>query len=448
MATPSDDLRTLTALRPGEPRLERDWPPDRRRRVLDDVLRRADDPRPARSGNRRRWPAVTLAAAAAAGAAILLLAPGVLDLGRRVAVPANTPSPTAEAATVGRWLPTAPSPLRPRYDAVAAWVGEAYLVVGGFTSPCATDPTKDCPDPTALADGARYDPVRDAWTPIATPPEHVSQANGAGNPYRSSTVADGVLYVQAASGRILAYHPDGDRWERLPAAASTRAGEQRIVPGNRLVLIGHGTGSTSLTYSIWNAETRSWLARDTRTRTPGSVTSAAVTADRLVVASLAKDEGDALWLASIDLGTGRVTVTADPPVPAQRPAAVVAGGTIAWPRGAQLAGRSTGQAWFLNPATGTWTSVTLPARSSGLTGTNHGFARDWYVTTDTAVALRGQLYDPATGDWLPVPELPAPANDTVVAGGRHDVLACFGQRPSSGAARFDDRCHLLRLPPG
>ena len=37
------------------------------RRVLDDVLRRADDPRPARSGNRRRWPAVTLAAAADLG---------------------------------------------------------------------------------------------------------------------------------------------------------------------------------------------------------------------------------------------------------------------------------------------------------------------------------------------------------------------------------------------
>ena len=369
---------------------------------------------------------------AAVIAALALLVPSML--GDRpipaapgpVETPSIDPTSTPTAPGVTGWHPTSPPPLSPRRDAVTAWVGDTYLVVGGFGDVCAD--SADCADPKPLVDGARYDPVTDTWRKIADAPEQVFAH--AASPYPSTAVLGDTVYV-LASGGPLAYRADRDRWERIPAAEDSAA----IYATDRLLVSVRGftTGDDFVRYDTFDPATGNWTTHP-KVKTPaGAIAGASVVQGHLVVMAAGAEHTDTLWMTLITLSTGEVTPLGSTPVEIQRPVAAGTAGLAAWPRGDT-------QAWFLNLDTLDWSSVDLPARSRGLTGWNGGYRVDWYLTTENAIALRGQLYGPALKEWVEVPDLPVPDHDPVVAGGADSVLACFGV----DTATFADACYLLR----
>lgn len=137
-----------------------------------------------------------------------------------------------------RWRPMsregAPSP---RSDARAVWTGTELIVWGGakyvfFTA-------------TPYADGARYDPVRDAWQPVA--------AAGIAPRANHSAVWTGTEMLVwggtemsthlATGGR---YDPRTDRWQALPTdgAPAGRSGHTAVWTGSEMVIWG-GAGDAA-----------------------------------------------------------------------------------------------------------------------------------------------------------------------------------------------------------
>ncbi|MGC4154211.1 MAG: hypothetical protein QM628_14200 [Propionicimonas sp.] len=396
---------------------------------------------PARPSRPSRW--INLGVAVAAiGAAIALLLPQGLGGGSLPATPMQSPTPatTPPRAPVvrGTWQATAPSPLSPRRDAVAAWVDGSYLISGGIAEPsCPNDEGQpDCPDPRQLSDGARYDPTTDSWSGIAPAPQPIFAYLT--NPYPKVAVLGRTMYV-LQSDALLAYDMDADRWDSLPAPE-----EAVTLMAADAVLVGYPWGESGrddVRYETFDPATGTWTSHAPDAETPSAVTGASVVANRLVISSLPDGRGDTLSVLVIDLATGQVREL-NTPVPGQRPSSVVVGGLVAWPRGDQDEGSDPGdrRAWFLDPVTEAWTSVALPEESSGLSGRNQRYERDWYITTDAMVALRGQFYDPVAQGWSEVPALPVPADDPIVVGGADSVLVCYGE----DALTFVDACYLLR----
>lgn len=122
-----------------------------------------------------------------------------------------------------RHLPEAP--LRSRFDALSAWTGDEWLVVGGRQGT------------EFLATGARYDPERDAWAAMADAPERLSAA------LQRAAWSGSKLFVwgrSAGGGQVgVAYDPGQDRWQRLPdAPLRPRTGHGLAWVGDELLVWG------------------------------------------------------------------------------------------------------------------------------------------------------------------------------------------------------------------
>lgn len=429
--------RAVTALRTGL-RQRAELPAFR---PLDITELVAGPPRPPRAG---RWISLGVGVAAV-GAAIALLVPQGLGEVPLPATPVQSPSPgvtpSASPAAQSVWELTAPSPLSPRRDAVVAWVGDSYLIIGGLGEPSCPqyEGQQDCPDAQPLADGARYDPTTDSWSGIATAPQAVFSYLVRPGP--SVAVLGRTVYLLAPDGdRLLAYDVDSDRWSSLPAPKDATT----LMAANAM-LVGYPWGDAvhDVRYETLDPATGVWTSHAPDVRTPSAFTGASVVANSLVISSL-PDGGDTLSVLVIDLASEQVREM-DTPIPGQQPSSVAVGGLVAWPRGDQDEGSYPWdrRAWFLDPSTGDWTSVALPDEPSGLSGRNQRFERDWYITTDAMIALRGQFYDPVAHAWSEVPALPVPVDDTIVVGGADSVLVCYGE----DAGTFADACYLLRPAP-
>lgn len=403
---------------------------------------------PERRSGRARWIGIGVAVAAAASATALLV-PSLLGTGpvpatpAPVGTPSATPSEPVPPAEPG-WRTTALPPLSPRRDAVKVWLGDSYLIAGGFdAAPCLSeedqgDPEK-CPETQALRDGARYDPVTDSWRPIAEAPRGVWWM-GAYNGYPVAVIGS-IAYV-ANFEEILAYDGEADSWESVP---SPKVLGMLWAAGGLLVNVPDDGGA--LRYDTYDPASRSWTSHVPEVGQPSegrAVTGSAVIGDDLAFMAAHSNmrEEDTLWVSLVDVRSGEVTGLGWTPVPNQRPAASAVGGLLSWPRGGFHADAPDTQAWFLDPGTQAWTSVDLPNEAHGLTWSIGPYRRDWYITTDTAITLRGRLYDPAAQAWIEVPGLPLPDQDPVVVGGADSVLACFGYDP--GTAAYGRDCALLR----
>lgn len=382
---------------------------------------------------------------AAVGAAIALLWPPGLGGGAILATPvspAEHPSPSATAVpsgtpsgpvAEGAWRATAPAPLSPRYDSIAVWADGTFLLAGGLTGqPCPL--SGDCVDVEYLRDGVRYDPATDTWQPIADAPIGVGQPYGEANPYPAVAVLDRTVYLLSTQ-RLLAYHLDADRWEELPAPPEDG---QLLATDSVLLVVPWSNEGDRVTYQSFDPRQATWTSHDVEeTYRPDAVIGSAAVGDQLVIAATTATGN--LWVGRIDVqADGRPArhVFEESEVPNQRPAAVAVGEQVAWPREGPLA-------WFLDPQRHDWSTIELPEKPGGLAGRNHGEPRDWYVTTDRLIALRGDLYDPVARVRVEVPALPLPADDPIVVGGGDYLLACYGQ----DAGVFADACYLLQ-PPG
>ena len=118
----------------------------------------------------------------------------------------------------------------PRIGALVAWLGDAFVVVGGVDgAPCPANASCISPPPDARhRDGAAYDPQTRHWTAIADAPTVLRDSD-------SAAVVDGVLYVQAVpvdstAVTLLAYDHGKDEWtQRAPGPCSGRLTAYRHV---------------------------------------------------------------------------------------------------------------------------------------------------------------------------------------------------------------------------
>lgn len=184
-----------------------------------------------------------------AALAIALAAAGVLA-GCSSAGAQGTPAPAATA-----WSAVAEAPLSERHDATVVWVDDRFIVIGGDDGPLCP-PTADCAVPTGslLRDGAAFDPVSGAWTPIADSAALVV--------FPSTAVIDAVLYVLTTGGyagvpsTFLAYDGTADAWSTLPLPPD---GPGRLVVAGDVLLSVPGSDEFETTVdSCFDPQSSSW----------------------------------------------------------------------------------------------------------------------------------------------------------------------------------------------
>lgn len=354
--------------------------------------------------------------------------------------PAGSPRETSAApVAIGRWVATASGPLSGRRDAVTAWVADSFLMIGGTTTPPCVNSNGCAVDPVWLRDGARYTPGTDSWSTIAAAPVPLRHAGGSANPYPVTAVLGRTLFV-LQSDSFLAYDTDADRWATLPPPPETAylAGATAdAILAYPASVCGEGEsgtcrGTERLTYFSYDPDAAAWTRHTTGLAVPSSVYGATVVGDHLVVS----------WLEKNDVGAGSVqldngTVTARSSIPTgQRPMPVAVGGWAVWPR-------DEARAWLLEPVTFKTPDIALPTAPGAFRVGVGAWQRSLPIVSAGMIALRGHLYDPASGLWSVVPALPAPTQDPIIAGGADAVLACYGWM---GNAYAKD-CHLLRPVP-
>ncbi len=429
--------------------------------------------------HRRRWTvgiAGLAAAAAVAAIAVPLISTSTMSPvapGPLRAVPQNAPSTapdtTSNPATPlepGVWTATSTPPIEPRRDAIVTWADGSFFVIGGTASkPCPMDADPaTCEDIATLSDGARYDPTTDTWTRIADAPIPVSHLGGQSNPWGISWAAIGrTLYLYAPTGAyefgdLLAYNMDTNTWMTLPgpnAGVTPCTDCQGSTPNAPLPAGRLATDGTTL-FSLPDVETSSsqdndWATFDPATNTwakhdypleppatGGPTFAKAILGDKMIAVYLAEDPTDSR-VGLINPLTGAGQVRGGVPVPPQRAIPITLGDYAVWDGDDK-------RAWFYHD--GKWSSVALPTDDGPFVGSMLGMTLPWYVTTDTMVALRGYLYDPAARAWAPTPKLPGPSTEPVIAGGGNFILDCFGYtngkaKPTYLTGSYATGCHVL-----
>lgn len=380
------------------------------------------------------WRAAGLTVAVSVVAAIILV-PSLREPGTMDAIPAQSPTP---AAARGTWIQTAPSVLSGRRDALTAWVGGRFLIVGGYTdAPCKLGGT--CSD-QPRSDGALYDPARDTWTTISDAPAAMAQPEGS-NPYARAVTVGDTVYAQGLNGAVLAYHSNADRWETLPKIPGDGIGTFAGSYDDQLVVFPWGqcagprtpcTEAETTSYWTYDPGSRQWVVHAVALRLPSSVSGASVVADDLVVAWLGS--GKTLGSAVVNLRSEQVRLEAGTPVSQQRPVPAAAGRFAVWSRGSHTA-------WFLAPTTRTWSSVPQPSTPGPLSRDKGAVP----ITIGGLIALNGHLYDPATRLWSQTQALPIPTGAAVIVGGSDSALACYGYDVASES--YNDTCYVLEPAP-
>jgi len=384
-------------------------------------------PRPVR----RRWIA-PVAAAAAVLIALAMIWPNAVGGGKITAVPMDSPS---AHVPVNTWVPTATSPLSPRYASAAVWADRSFFVIGGTSSPvCPMG--DDCTEPSYLRDGARYDPVTDTWSPIATAPDDLRSF--AVSPRQRAVVLGRTIYLTGANS-VLGYNLDAGTWRTLPLPS----GDVMALgaTGAVLIAVSNEDGAVGrIVYSTLDPDQGTWTRHVPDGKLRGMTNSAAIVGDSIVLTGLLSSSPAGPWVIdTIDLATGKVGHASDPQVEPQHldPIALTTNQSqyAVW-RGIE------DHASFFEPSTGTWSSVALPKGKGAFAGKLSQSDVYWPITTAGMVSLRGYLYDPQKKLWSDTPAMPTAPDTPVVSGGSDSVLSCFGY--DFATKTFGKQCFLLR----
>jgi hypothetical protein len=293
-------------------------------------------------------------------------------------VSAEIPEPVAppDLPTDTAWGELPESPLSARHASVGAWIGDRFLIVGGWSGqPC--QDTGDCVDPEpAQRDGASFNPYTGVWARIAPAPIPVTQY--------SSAVVNGDLYLFAfdaangpkvgADGRaqvsFLRYNLDSDAWTTLPAPPSSGA---LVVAGDRLVSIAGSDENLVGVDSVYEPATETWTALPDDPLGPSYDRGAVWLGDSLLLSAKSLDglEADGpspVRLATLDSTLGIWSALPDSRVTGLGPLAVA--GLWVFPfygTTAEGVARNSGvetlsEGGIFNPADQTWTALPdLPA---------------------------------------------------------------------------------------
>jgi hypothetical protein len=132
------------------------------------------------------------------------------------------------------WRPLPKAPIAGRIGAGVVWTGEEMIVWGGVSRGGTIE---------AVADGAAYDPVADAWRRIAPAPSGVLGAVGAAAAWTGTTAVfwAGNSPDGPAAGGV--YDPTTDTWRRLPEGPlGPREGYVAVWTGTELLIVGGTSG--------------------------------------------------------------------------------------------------------------------------------------------------------------------------------------------------------------
>jgi hypothetical protein len=327
-----------------------------------------------------------------------------------------------EQGAAGSWRELPSSPLSAREAAVGLWTGTEVLIIGGSDEP-PCPPNADCPlDPTPLADGAAVDPRTGAWRRIADSPVAFAKADG--------VVVGRIAYLQPVDGKeLLAYHLDGDRWQRLPVPFSPDSWYRLVAAGDRLVVYPasdeNGTGQD---YAL-DPKTSAWtpLPADplglSFDRTMVYTGARLVLFDHELVPNPGAKRPAVTRAAAYDPVSRRWSRLPDSEILSTDPW-LVAGGRLVNPTVGSADGGTVGN-WgrsyphggILDPVTGDWSPLPAapggPVRSAG--------ART--ASTAVYVDLTGLVLDVPTGSWLRIPDLPGgPVLGAVVVAAGAELL--------------------------
>jgi hypothetical protein len=155
------------------------------------------------------------------------------------------------------WRSIAQAPLSPRLHHVAVWTGKEMIVWGG-SRPRSRERER------LLYDGAAYDPDSDSWRLLARTRllATLSAILPAGAEPDLQAVWTGEAVIVWGPNGGAAYDPDRDRWERIPTppatAGVTQTGGSVVWTGEELVVWG-GVGSSG---NVFTADGATYDPRD------------------------------------------------------------------------------------------------------------------------------------------------------------------------------------------
>jgi hypothetical protein len=315
---------------------------------------------------------LSLSGCVAGGSGPAAIQGGVHEFTSEPVGPPGLPTDTA-------WAELPESPLSARRASVGAWLGDRFVVVGGWSDqPC--QDTGDCEyTEPAQRDGASFNPYTGVWARIAPAPLPVSQY--------SSTVVNGDLYLFAydVAGGGLNTGPDGqlqvsflrydletDAWTRLPPPPS---GGALVAAGDRVLSIAGSDENVVGVDAVFHPDTLTWTALPDDPLGPSYDREAVWLGASLLLAAKALDSIGAdrpapVRMAALDGDFTSWSVLSDTEVTGIGPLAVA--GLVVFPfygtteRGVALrAGeRPVAEGGIFNPADQTWTALPdLPAET-------------------------------------------------------------------------------------
>ena len=132
-----------------------------------------------------------------------------------------------------RWTPLAPAPVSPRRGHSAVWTGTKMVVFGG------QGPREGCQALCALGDGASYDPITNAWTPLAPAPIEARHGHTAVFLEGRMVVWGGAALSGGALGDGASYDPVANTWAALPVPPlAPRLGHRAVATTDRMLVWG------------------------------------------------------------------------------------------------------------------------------------------------------------------------------------------------------------------
>lgn len=307
------------------------------------------------------------------------------------------------------WSTIPEGPLSARRSAVAAWVGERFVVVGGWADPMCP-PFADCvgPEGPPLSDAAALDPVTGRWETLAAAPIGVAAI--------ATAVLDDVLYVLAAEHpdarpTMLAYAPREDTWTRLPAPPGPSW--QLVAAGSVLVSISWSDEHEPATDAVFDPGAGTWTVLPDDPLGPSFDRAAVYTGGQLIltakdlVPSPGSERPAVIRMAELSPDMTHWGTPHDTEIIGWNPVAVA--GRVVFPGtgsadGGEVNnwGRPYPEGGIHDPADGSWE----PLPVARMTGAPRLAATLPSVPVGDRLVAAGGLLHPVTGEWTALPDPP------------------------------------------
>ena len=329
------------------------------------------------------------------------------------------------------WTQIPGSPLSPRFGALAFWVDDRILIMGGANDrPC--PPNADCVPSTPLLDGASFDPGTGAWREIARPPLPLARASTAVLGDRVYLWIHGLDWTLDSPPAFIAYDARRDRWVDLPLPPGEETGFTLAAAGDHLIAY-QGSQENGVSHDLaFDPEAETWTELPPDPLIPSFDRTIVWTGEELVLLGIedvpqpGSAEPALYRAATLDLGTFRWHRLPDSEIVGYEPAWFWSGERVVNPTlgtsdGGEVDGwgRSYPHGGFLDPTRGTWSGLPDAPQSSGYPGVS-------LAGGDHVVSLMGAVLHVPSGTWFELQPLAGSAEEGEAVTWAGDRLFVWG----------------------